>query len=73
MSKQLNPLSSIKAHCRECSGGIIEEHKNCPVTDCFLHPYRLGTNPFRKKREMNEDQKQAIAERLKKARNSKKV
>ena len=67
-TKQLNPLSAIKAHCRECSGGIIDEHKNCPVTTCFLHPYRMGTNPFRKKRVMTDEQKTKIAERLKNAR-----
>ena len=66
--KQLNPLQSIKAHCRECSGGLLDEHKNCPVTNCFLHPYRMGKNPFRKKRELTEDQKKDIADRLQKSR-----
>lgn len=42
------PLSkAIKLKCLDCCGGIWEEVKKCTCNDtCFLHPFRLGKNPF---------------------------
>ena len=67
----MNPLKVIRLKCLECSNGSSNEVKLCPVTKCPLYPYRFGTNPDRKKRELTEQQKAAMAERLRKARESK--
>jgi hypothetical protein len=49
----------------------MEAWKHCNIEDCQLHPFRMGKNPFRKKRELTDKQRQAIAERLEKAREAK--
>lgn len=67
----MNPLKVIRLKCLECSNGSSNEVKLCPVTKCPLYPYRFGTNPDRKKRELTEEQKKEMAERLKKARENK--
>ena len=64
----MNPLKVIRQKCLECSNNSPNEVKLCPVTKCALYPYRFGTNPFRKKREMTEEQKEELKERLKKGR-----
>lgn len=44
-----NPRTAIRAKCVECSGGMLKEVAECPVTSCALHPFRMGENPFNKK------------------------
>lgn len=66
-----SPLKAIRAKCLDCSCGSAYEVKNCTIHDCELYPFRMGSNPFRK-REMTDEQKQAAAERLKSARLAKK-
>jgi hypothetical protein len=41
-----NPKTAIRAKCVECSGGSLKEVQECRVTDCALHPFRMGENPF---------------------------
>ena len=62
------PLKSIRKHCLECSGGSVKEVELCPIEKCFLYSYRFGKNPHRKKREMTEEKKAILTERLKNAR-----
>lgn len=47
--KVKNPKTAIRAKCVECSGGSLKEVQLCPVTECALHPFRMGLNPFNKK------------------------
>ena len=63
-----NPVKAIRAFCMECSNGQPSEIKDCPVTKCPLYPFRLGKNPYRQRREMTEEEKQVLADRLKEAR-----
>jgi hypothetical protein len=71
MSDQItNPVKAIRAFCMECSNGQTSEVKACPVYKCPLYPFRFGKNPYRQRREMSEEQKQVLADRLKEARNS---
>lgn len=65
-----SPLKAIRAKCVECCGDSVQEVKYCTSKRCPLHEWRFGKNPYRK-REMTEEQKQASAERLKKAREAK--
>lgn len=66
----MNPLKVIRLKCLECSNGSANEVKLCPVEKCPLWRYRFGTNPDRKKRELTEEQKQQIVERLKKGKSN---
>ena len=68
METKMNPVKAIRKHCIECCGGVQNEVKLCTVDHCDLYPFRMGTNPFRKKRELTEEQRQAAVERLKRAR-----
>ena len=69
MAEQItNPVKAIRAFCMECSNGQTSEVKACPVYKCPLYPFRFGKNPYRQRREMTEEQKQVLADRLKEAR-----
>lgn len=61
-------LKAIRAKCLDCSAGSALEVKVCAVPNCPLFTYRLGKNPNRPKREMTEEQRKAMVERLAKAR-----
>jgi len=64
-------LKAIKLHCRSnCCCDDMDHWKTCENSDCQLHPFRMGKNPFRKKRTMTDEQRQATADRLKKARDA---
>jgi hypothetical protein len=61
-------LAAIRAKCLDCCCGQTSEVAACTVTSCALWPYRFNHNPFRSAREMTEEQRQAGADRLAKAR-----
>lgn len=46
-----NPVDVIRQKCVDCCGGLRAEADACNITDCPLHPWRFGKNPYRKKRE----------------------
>lgn len=72
MSEITSPIKAIKAYCIGCCGGITNEVKSCAISDCELFPFRFGKNPFHHpKREYTEEQRAAIGERLKTARQNK--
>lgn len=62
-----NPVKAIREKCLDCCCGQANEVKLCPSEKCALHPFRFGKNPYRAKREMTEEQKKALAERLRKS------
>lgn len=68
MEYKTNPVKAIRDFCIDCCGGSRETVKVCPSEKCALYPFRMGKNPFRQKREMTEEQRKAIADRLKKGR-----
>ena len=39
-------VKAIREKCIDCSGGSPGEVRRCPVKQCALWPYRMGTNPF---------------------------
>lgn len=65
-----NPVKAIRKYCVGCAGNAYEVEK-CPIEECSLFPFRFGMNPFRTKRELTDEQRAALAERLKKAREAK--
>lgn len=62
-------LKAIKLKCMDCCGGSWNEVKKCPSEKtCFLHPYRLGKNPYAYRREYTEEEKAKLREQLAKMR-----
>jgi hypothetical protein len=43
-------LKVIRSFCLDCMGGNRAEVRRCTSTRCDLYPYRMGTNPFHKRR-----------------------
>lgn len=70
--KYVPPLRAIRLRCLDCSGDSYTEVELCPVTNCSLWHYRFGKNPFRKKREMSEENRMKAAERIRQYHQSRK-
>ena len=64
-----NPLKAIREKCVDCCCGDSSEVRKCVAVDCALWPFRMRTNPFRKRRELSVDEKRIRAERLRKEAN----
>jgi len=64
-----NPSKAIREKCLDCCCGNAAEVRKCVAVDCALWPHRMGTNPFRKKRELSPQEKRERAQRLPKAHN----
>lgn len=62
--KRISPLKAIRLKCLDCSCGSSNEVKLCPVTGCPLFPFREGHNPNIAKRELTEEQREAVKARL---------
>ena len=60
-----NPVKAIKAKCIDCCCGSQREVKLCTAKECALYPFRMGRNPYRKKKELTEEQREALVSRLK--------
>ena len=72
METPKSALRAIRAKCLWCSGDSRQEIKLCPIKDCPLYGYRFGKNPNKKGRVWTEEQKEALRQRLKEARERKK-
>lgn len=72
MSEIKAPLKAIRAKCLDCCCGQANEVKLCPATQCPLHAFRNGKNPYRTKKELTPEEKEALATRLKNAREKQK-
>lgn len=76
-AKALSPLKAIKEFCKRCVGSYAGLKDCGGDTDCNgdgscpLFEYRYGKNPNRKKKVFTEDEKEAMVERMKIARESK--
>lgn len=44
-----SPLKDIRNYCIQC-GGSHKGARLCETTGCYLWPYRMGKNPFRKQK-----------------------
>lgn len=72
MSEIKAPLKAIRAKCLDCCCGQANEVKLCPSAQCPLHAFRNGKNPYRTKKELTPEEKEALATRLKNAREKQK-
>lgn len=64
LPKYRNPVKVIRAKCLDCCCGSAKEVEACPIEKCPLWRWRSGRNPFREKRELSEEQKAAMKERM---------
>lgn len=56
---------AIRDYCvRICMCGSIKAVAKCASGDCPLWPFKMGTDPWREKREMTDEQRQAAVARL---------
>lgn len=62
-----SPLKAIRAKCLDCSVYDYSEVRNCYIKKCPLYPFRMGKNPFRKKREISDEERERLASQLKKS------
>jgi len=63
--QKIPPLKAIREKCLDCAGSRGEVRK-CPSLSCWLHPFRFGKNPFRKKVKLTVEERKAIRKRLEK-------
>ena len=70
VKENTSPLKAIRLKCLDCSVYSVAEVRECFAKSCPLYPFRMGKNPFRKKREMSDEEKSKIAERLKATRHT---
>lgn len=69
MMQITNPVKAIRANCLQCMNGSSKEVKLCTLEDaCPLWPFRFGKNPFRKTRELTEEEKERRRNNLQKVR-----
>lgn len=66
MTQSSNPLKAIREKCLDC---VYNAHEvsMCVSTNCALHPFRFGKNPFRQKRTLSGEKKDAFVKRMQKA------
>lgn len=62
------PLKVIREKCLYCCYFQMLEVWECGAKRCPLYPFRMGKNPYRIKRQLSDEQKQALAQRLSKNR-----
>lgn len=68
LGHQARPLLEvIRENCIDCAGGSQAEVRRCAQVSCPMWPYRMNSNPLRK-REMSDEQRAQASERLARAR-----
>ena len=66
-TKVRNPVKAIRAKCLDCCCGQTKEVTLCSNVNCALYPFRFGKNPYRNKREYTDEQRAAMAARMRTA------
>lgn len=64
-------LQALRERCVDCCGGSVFEVRACVAVACPSWPFRMGTDPWREKRVMSDDQKAVLRDRLAKSRAAK--
>ena len=58
------PMKAIRLKCLDCCCRSAHEVNLCNLEKCPLHPYRFGKNPYRKKIEYTEEQREMLKQRF---------
>ncbi len=53
MVKHIPVLKAIRAKCMDCTCNQPSEIRECTITSCALHPFRMGKNPYRQGKKAN--------------------
>lgn len=61
-------LQALRERCVDCCGGSTNEVRLCVAVACAAWPFRMGTDPWRAKRQLTDEQRAALRERLAKGR-----
>ena len=62
--KRISPLKAIRHKCLDCCCGSSYEVKLCTVERCALYPFREGHNPYKKRREYTDEERDALKSHL---------
>lgn len=57
-------LQAIRERCVDCCAGSTQEVRFCVAVACVAWPFRMGTDPWRSKRKLTDEQRAALRERL---------
>lgn len=55
MAEITSPGKAIRAYCLSCVCDNAAEVRRCHLTNCPLHPFRFGKNPFYGKKDKAEE------------------
>ena len=50
MAKVGSPLRAIREKCLDCTCHQLVDVRECQIQTCALWPFRMGKNPFRKRK-----------------------
>ncbi len=64
-------LDVIRARCMDCSSQQQSEVRKCTAVQCPSWPYRMGTNPWREKKELTEERREQLKNIMANARKAK--
>ena len=59
---------AIRAKCLDCCAGSPHEVRLCVAITCPAWPFRMGASPWKAKRQLSDEQRQALRDRLAAAR-----
>jgi hypothetical protein len=57
-------LKAIRAKCLDCAGGMPSEVRECQISRCALHPFRMGKRPKKDGQSLPAEAKAALLARL---------
>jgi hypothetical protein len=57
-------LKAIRAKCLDCAGGMPSEVRECQISRCALHPFRMGKRPKKTGQSLPAEAKAALLARL---------
>src|SRR5689334_9088839 len=66
-------LCIIREKCLDCCSGSTGEVRKCVSATCPLWPYRMATNPLRKRRKVDEGQREKLVRRAAEARRARRA
>ena len=63
-------LAAMRLKCLDCCSEVASEVAKCAAVGCPLWPFRMGTDPYRRKVERSPEQRAELAARLARARSA---
>ncbi len=69
----MSPIKAIRARCLDCCAGQIQEVRYCTARKCPSWPFRMGTDFWREKKVLTEEQRAKLKDQLDAARTRRRV